>query len=129
MYLKQIYPKRLALGEVADFPACRQAGEHFIVIEKYETPAFSKRLLCLRPSFLSCLFVVILCQSWCVGLAALLQNLVLAWDCAVLQMCHQYYGAGFASSNLLNKCERRLNISKQSFSVKSPESLKSVISS
>jgi len=41
------------------------------------------------PSFLSCLFVVISCLSWCVGLVALLQNLALAWACAVLQMCHQ----------------------------------------
>ena len=37
-------------------------------------------MLALRPSFLSCLFVVILCLSWCVSLVALL--LFLAWLCA-----------------------------------------------
>ncbi|MCB0710559.1 MAG: hypothetical protein KDC15_14380, partial [Chitinophagaceae bacterium] len=42
---------------------------------------FAKPLLALRPSFLLCLFVVISCLSWCVGLVALL--LFLAWLCAV----------------------------------------------
>lgn len=41
------------------------------------------------PSFLSCCCLSILLRSWCVGLVALLQNLDLAWACAVLQMCHQ----------------------------------------
>ena len=50
-----------------------------------------KITLALRPSFLSLLFVVISCLSWCVGLVALLQNLALAWACAVLQMCHQMH--------------------------------------
>ena len=44
------------------------------------------------PSFLSCCFLSILLLSLCVGLVALLQNLALAWACAVLQMCHQMRG-------------------------------------
>ncbi len=58
------------------------------VSTKHETPPFAKPLLPVRASFMSCLFVVISCLSWCVGLVALLQNLALAWACAVLQMCH-----------------------------------------
>jgi len=46
-------------------------------------------MLCLRPSFSVVCFVVISSLFGCVGLVALLQNLALAWACAVLQMCHQ----------------------------------------
>ena len=51
---------------------------------------------------------------WCVGLVALLQNLALAWACAVLQMCHQmhwlfnykgyYYTNYYYSNRQKQKC-------------------------
>ena len=39
--------------------------------------------------FLSSVLLSFSCLFGCVGLVALLQNLALAWACAVLQMCHQ----------------------------------------
>jgi len=41
------------------------------------------------PFFSVLLLSVHFTPAWCVGLVALLQNLALAFACAVLQMCHQ----------------------------------------